>query len=213
MSTPGSSRWPAASLLVAALAMSGCASMNRSECAAVDWQTIGYEDGAAGRAGERMAEHRKACAKYGVTPDLGLYQAGRRQGLREYCRPQNGYSVGADGGRYNGICPVEMEAAFVDAFESGRQLFTLRSRVWTTASHLDSAHQELDHVEHEIVAKSVVVVSSTASTEDRTQSLLSTQQLAEKAGRLKAEIAQLERDRARYQRDLEDYLASNPRSS
>ena len=212
MSTPGLIRQSAAVLLMAALAISGCASMNRSECVAVDWKTIGYEDGAAGRAGGRISEHRKACAKYGVSPDLDQYQAGRRQGLREYCRPQNGYSVGVDGGSYNGICPVEMEATFLNAFESGRQLFTLRSRVWTAASHLDSVHQELDHVEHEIVERSVVLVSSTASIEDRAQSLLSTQQLAERAGRLKAEMEQLERDKRRYQQGLEDYLASNPHS-
>lgn len=209
MSTPRSLRQSAAWLLSVALTMTGCASMNRSECVAVDWKTIGYEDGAAGRAGERISEHRKACAKYGVTPDLDLYQAGRRQGLREYCRPQNGYSVGVDGGSYNGICPVDMEAAFVSAFESGRQLFTLQSRVWTAASHLDSAHQELNHVEHDIVARSVVVVSNTSTIEERTQSLLSTQQLAERAGRLKVEIAQLEKERLRYQRDLEDFQASN----
>ena len=37
--------------LAAALA-TGCASMSKEECRYVDWRTVGYEDGAAGRPAE-----------------------------------------------------------------------------------------------------------------------------------------------------------------
>jgi hypothetical protein len=195
-----------------ALAMSGCATMNRNECAAVDWQTIGYEDGVAGYSGDRIAEHRKACARYHITPDLGLYRAGRDQGLQEYCRPQNGFRIGARGGVYSGVCPGELESAFVGAYESGRQLYALESRASNAANHLNSARRELEHVEHEIVEKSAVIVSGESSSEDRAHALVSTQQLAERAGRLKAEIVELERDKLRCERDLEDYRATNPPS-
>ncbi|MET0809299.1 MAG: DUF2799 domain-containing protein [Pseudoxanthomonas sp.] len=80
------------------LALSGCATMNKDECLTVDWRTVGYEDGVAGRSGDRIAQHRKACAKHGVAPDLDAYQSGRDQGLREYCQPDNGYQLGARGG-------------------------------------------------------------------------------------------------------------------
>jgi hypothetical protein len=206
----GTLRRSIAGLSFVALAMSGCATMNRNECVAVDWKTIGYEDGVAGYSGDRIAEHRKACARYGITPDLGLYQAGREQGLQEYCRPQNGFRVGARGSTYNGICPAELEGAFVNAYESGRQLYALESRVSNATSHLNSARHELDHVEHEIVEKSAVLVSNDSSNEDRAHALVSTQQLAERAGRLKAEIVELERDKLRCERDLDDYRAANP---
>src|SRR5215468_2471108 len=84
--------------------LAGCASMSKDECLAVDWRTIGYEDGVEGRSGDRIAEHRKACAKYGVRADLDLYQQGRNQGLREFCQPVNGYRLGVRGGTYYGVC-------------------------------------------------------------------------------------------------------------
>lgn len=210
MPVTGTRRWSVATLIAVAVALGGCTTMNQNECMAVDWRTIGYEDGANGYSGDHIAQHRRACAKYGVTPDLNLYQAGRAQGLREYCRPQNGYEVGVRGGSYNGSCPADMQDGFVDAYQSGRQLYMLTSRVANTANRIEAAHRELDQVEHEIIASSVVVVSDKSSSEDRAHGLVDTQQLAEKAGRLKTEIAELERNKLRYEQDLEDYRAAIP---
>src|SRR5215831_6083200 len=111
-----------ATAIFIALAMSGCSTMNKDECLAVDWRTVGYEDGVAGYSGDRIAQHRKACAKYGVQTDLDQYQAGRARGLQEYCKPANGYRLGSRGGSYGGVCPAEMEDGFVHAFEVGHQL-------------------------------------------------------------------------------------------
>src|SRR6476620_8695628 len=85
------------------LVTSACSTMSKEECLAVDWRTIGYEDGVAGYSGDRISQHRKACAKYGVQTDLNQYQAGRAQGLREYCKPANGYRLGSRGGSYGGV--------------------------------------------------------------------------------------------------------------
>src|SRR6478609_9316856 len=104
--------WSNTGILVAVLALGGCASMSREECLTVDWRTVGYEDGAAGYSGDRIGEHRKACAKHGVTPDLSAYQAGRSEGLQEFCRPQNGFRLGANGGSYGGQCPAELDPDF-----------------------------------------------------------------------------------------------------
>src|SRR5262245_45861049 len=105
------SRWRTG-VLVAMLALSGCASMSKNECLTVDWRTVGFEDGAAGYPADRIGQHCKACAKHGVTPDLAAYQSGREQGLREYCRPQNGFRVGSRGSGYDGSCPADMDEAF-----------------------------------------------------------------------------------------------------
>jgi len=187
------------------LSLSGCASMNRNECLAVDWRTVGYEDGAAGRPAERIADHRRACARYGVAPDLGAYQSGREQGLREFCRPLNGYRLGERGGNYEGICPAALEGEFVAAYDSGRELYNLRSRAAAAASRLDAAHREIEHAEHELVEQSALLVSNDASSEQRAQALVTTKDLAEKLGRLKGEIGDLERDKARCDFELEHY--------
>lgn len=116
------------------LLTSGCATLNESECRSVNWQVIGYEDGGRGNPVERIGQHRKACAKYGIAPDLTAYQRGREAGLREYCRPTNGFRVGAAGRSYTGVCPVDLEEDFLEAFESGHHLHELRARVTTSRS-------------------------------------------------------------------------------
>lgn len=184
--------------------------MSKNECLAVDWRTIGYEDGVAGYPGNHIAKHRKACAKHGIRSDLTLYQDGRAQGLREYCQPANGYRVGVRGGSYGGVCPAELEADFLPAFEAGHELYALRARVSHAESQLDAKRRELDRVKHGIVANSAAVVSEESTQQERADALVDATDLSQRAGRLKEEIRQLEKDRVRYERDLESYLASQP---
>ena len=72
--------------------------------------------------------------------------------------------------------------------------------------------RELDRVQHGVVANSADVMSDESTKEDRAHALLDTAELAERSGRLKEEIRQLERDKVRYQRDLDDYLARRPQA-
>jgi hypothetical protein len=192
-------------LSVLTVLASGCASMSQQECTATDWQTVGYEDGVNGYSGGRIARYRTACSKYGVAPDLARYQAGREQGLREFCRPANGYRLGAAGGSYGGVCPNDLEAPFLSAFNAGHELYTLQARVWNTDAQMDARRRELSEIEHGIVGRSAAVVSDGTTSEQRAQALVDTAQMAEQAGRLREEIHQLEADRVNYERDLEDY--------
>ena len=123
-------RVSAMTMLGLLLAACSSSTMNRDECMAVDWRTVGYEDGVAGRAGDRIGEHRKACAEYGVTPNLAAYQAGRAEGLREYCQPHNGYRYGAEGRAYYGACPADLAQPFVEAYDAGHELYVRERRLW-----------------------------------------------------------------------------------
>jgi len=196
--------------LVLLVFLAGCTSMSKDECLTVDWRTVGYEDGVRGYSGDRIAQHRKDCSKYGVTTDLGLYQQGRDQGLHEYCQPGNGYRLGAQGGDYAGVCPVSLEAPFVAAFDSGHQLYSLQARVSNTSQQLSYKRHELEQVQHDIITNAAAVVSSDSTSQDRAGALADTAHLAERAGRLKEEIRQLEADRVRYEADLDAYRASQP---
>jgi Protein of unknown function (DUF2799) len=195
-------------LLPLLILLPGCASMNKSECMTVDWQTVGYEDGAAGRSGDRIAQHRKACAKHGVTPDLKAYQAGREQGLREYCQPQNGYRLGERGGEYGGICPADLARHFEDAYRDGFELYGLRARVSEAANDVANMRAEFKRSQDEMIAASAVVIDGTVDKAVKAQALLDVKRLAERQGALKAQIAQRERDHMNFQRDLDAYLAS-----
>lgn len=121
----------------------GCASMDKDECRTADWRAIGLEDGAAGRALERLGEHRKACAKHGVAPDTDRYIAGRTEGLRTYCTPDNGYRVGRAGEPYRGVCSELSAPAFVAAYDRGRELYTLHSRLTGVGREVASIKESL----------------------------------------------------------------------
>ena len=90
---------PALLLLTAILA--GCASLDRDECRNADWYAIGLEDGARGRALERLGDHRRACAKHNVAPNSERYLAGRNDGLKTFCTYERGYSESSAGRGYS----------------------------------------------------------------------------------------------------------------
>lgn len=195
-------------ILAAVAALAGCNSMSEQECLSTDWRTVGYEDGVNGFAGDRIGRYRNACSEHGVTPNLGEYQTGREQGLVEFCKPVNGFRVGARGGGYSGVCPAELDPSFVDAYQSGRQLYSLRSRVGSAQDELYSMRNELDQIDHNLVSVGAQIVDPTVTHEQRAQLLIDTKQLAERKGEIKARIPQLENELAVYQRDLADYRAT-----
>ena len=195
-------------ILAAVAALAGCNSMSERECLSTDWRTVGYEDGVNGYAGDRIGRYRNACSEHGVTPDLGLYQSGREDGLREFCKPANGFRVGARGAGYNGVCPAELDESFVDAYQTGRQLYTLRSRVGSAQSELYSMRSEMDQIDKDLVSIGARIIDPALTTEQRAQLVVDTKHLSERKGEIKARIPQLEHELAVYQRELDDYRAS-----
>ncbi len=182
--------------------------MSAEECSVLDWRSVGYEDGVAGLPGSHIGHYRQACAKHGVGTDLSAYQAGRETGLKEYCQPSNGFRVGARGDAYQGVCPAPLERDFVGPYNSGYKLFTLERRASNATQQLADRRSELNRIEHDMVSNSAVLLADDSKTEDRAHALVETKQLAEQKGRVETEIVQLERDRARYERDLEGYRAT-----
>lgn len=193
---------------LAMLAISGCATMSGDECVATDWSAVGYEDGARGYTSERFSKHRKACAKHGVTADFGAYQSGREGGLVEYCQPGRGFDVGVSGGRYYGVCSVNLEPDFLDAYNAGNHLYTLRSNVNHANSSINAKENELDRVEKEMRSKEAALIDPDTATEDRILMLADLKNLSERTGKLEAEIQDLYEQRARYQVELENYQAA-----
>ncbi|MEO0574648.1 MAG: DUF2799 domain-containing protein [Pseudomonadota bacterium] len=175
----------------ALVVLSGCATMSEEECVMSDWQTVGYEDGVLGKSPASIGTYRKACAKAGVTPDLDAYRAGHDEGLVLFCRPQNGYRVGENGGRYNGVCARNDEAGFLAAYEQGRTLYSLRSDVASLSSQLASARDELLDIEQQIESETLRMIGSGLSAEQRLQILSDTKALAARKSTLKDDIEYL----------------------
>ena len=197
--------WKLICAAAATLVLSGCASMSGEECLATDWAAVGYEDGARGYTTERFSKHRTACAKHGITADFGAYQAGRDQGLVEYCQPGRGYDVGVSGGRYYGVCSVELERDFLDAYNAGYHLFTLRSNVSRANASINSKERELERIEDKIREKEAALIDEETSTEQRVLLLADLNELSERTGELEEEIRFLYEERARHQVELDNY--------
>lgn len=191
--------------IMSLLGLSGCATMTADECVTSDWHTIGYEDGARGYTAEQLGNRRKACAKHGVAPDFEAYQAGREEGLRQYCQPSRGFSLGSNGARYNGVCPVTMEVEFIDAYNTGRQLHTLRSRISSATNQISSKKRELDRANGRIRSAEAQLISTETSVGDRVLLLGDLKDLSERTGQLDAEIVSLIEDRVIAEQQLAAY--------
>lgn len=192
-------------LVAILVAVSGCATMDGDECATGDWSAIGYEDGARGYTSDQLGKHRKACAKHSITPDFEAYHRGRDQGLQEYCQPSRGFNVGSNGGRYNGVCSVALEADFVEALNSGHRLYTLRSRVSNANSSIRSKEHELKEIEDFVATKESELILNETTSSERAILVADIKDLSERSGQLEAEIKDLYAVRGRSQVKLEQY--------
>ena len=86
--------------------------MDKSECLAADWYTVGFEDGSSGLPESHIAEYRKDCAQHAVTPNLERYRAGHYQGSKNFCNAANGFALGQRGREYKRSCPEDLQEEF-----------------------------------------------------------------------------------------------------
>ena len=192
-------------VMAALVAIQGCAAMSQAECETGDWYAIGYEDGAQGRNAERIGKYRKACADHNITPDLHAYQDGREEGLREFCQPQTGFAAGRRGYSYSGICPADLEPAFIAAYQEGRHLYSLRTQVNDTTRRLALRKDELHELEEDMVHVAAALIDDGTTYEERAILLLDAKDMAHRQGELEHEILNLERDQAVFQDRLANY--------
>ena len=171
-------------LLTVVCAMAGCAGMSAEECVTADWRTIGYEDGAAGRQASAISRYRKDCAEHGVTANFDAYEIGRRQGLRDFCRPANGYRIGRKGTTYNGVCPADMEAAFLTAYEDGFEYFSLEKDVKEIERDIRRVERDLAEANEEIKLLEAELIADGVDSEQRASLLAETKEMARYIGEL-----------------------------
>ncbi len=85
------------SLAFALVALAGCESMSVSECKVADWSRVGFADGAAGTAQDRLADYTEDCGKAGITPNPQAYRQGWDAGIQRFCTAANGWREGTQG--------------------------------------------------------------------------------------------------------------------
>jgi hypothetical protein len=194
----------------AALLLCGCATMNKNECRHADWKTIGFEDGARGYTGTRIGRHRKACAGYGVAPDVDLYESGRRQGLLEWCRPHTGYRLGIQGKHYNGVCPGDLEADFLAALEQGRAVHAYGTQVKKQEDRLKQTIAQMAAMDEDLHAKEAALISNDASPRRRMTLLQEIRRLEAEQRDLKADIDDMALTLNDMRKNLDRMRKNNP---
>ena len=138
--------------LLIASALNGCAMPEKNNCLHADWFSIGYNDGAKGFKSSHISQHRQACDRYGVAPDFETYERGRRQGLTEWCTPRNGYVMGAAGRKYNGVCPKNLEPAYLEAYSQGEAVYAYQAQIGVRQQAVQKLRAELDAIDKDIAA-------------------------------------------------------------
>ena len=192
-------------IAVFSISISACSSMGPEECMASDWSAIGYEDGARGLTSDYFANHRKACAKHGVTADFRAYKEGRDEGLVEFCQPSRGYNLGVNGGRYSGVCDAALEEEFLDAYRVGNELYSLRANVNSANARINAREDELERIRASIRQKQAQLISPETTTETRVILLADLKDLSERTGQLDSEIESLLIERTRHEEELANY--------
>jgi hypothetical protein len=190
--------------------LGACSSMSATECKALDWRAIGYEDGVAGYPANRIAYHRKSCGKHGVTPDFNQYQTGRNAGLKEFCKPQVGFQMGSQGYTYEGICPAELAGPFEDAYGTGHELHSLRMRAQNADNEVESAQHEINRNEEAIGRNTALLVGHGETMERRTQAAMDIKHLSERNEELSYDLPRLRRERERAQHEYQDFRSTLP---
>jgi hypothetical protein len=123
--------------------LTGCSTLSEKECKTADWESIGYQDGSRGYNAARISEHIDACSEYGIKPDREEYDLGRGRGLQLYCAAESGYRLGRQGGSYSGVCPIELETDFLDAYHTGQRLYDYEQDMQKVRAEMDSIDVQL----------------------------------------------------------------------
>ena len=177
--------------LLAIVVLPGCATLSESQCAANDWQTVGYSDGVSGQDSSRLLKHQNACMRHGVTPDRTAYMAGWEEGVVRYCTPDNGFQQGQRGSGYRNVCPSDLEPGFHEGYLAGRELYLAQAEITRMQRSIVSKSKQLEDVERDLRDAEVRLVASGTSEIDRMRWLDETKSLARTQGKLESEITEL----------------------
>ncbi|HEX5419863.1 MAG TPA: DUF2799 domain-containing protein [Gammaproteobacteria bacterium] len=195
-------------LLAVFFILGGCAGFNQQECQVADWRTVGFTDGAAGRPVSAIGGYRQDCSKYGIAPNLDSYRQGYDAGVREFCTPGKGFEFGSQGGQYSGMCPADLEPAFLTAYHDGHHLYELQSALSSTNRQIAYDQTEIDRLKKATVAQSVAIISDDTKASERVALLAKTAENSRRQGELEKEIGRLESSRALQERELSDYQST-----
>ncbi|MBW2423461.1 MAG: DUF2799 domain-containing protein [Deltaproteobacteria bacterium] len=196
-------RFLPALLVLASLACADRGTMSESQCAAGDWQTVGYRDGAIGLRSTRLLAHQDACVPHDVIPQRDEYMLGWREGIREFCDPDNAFQVGRSGRIHHNVCPADQRNDFLAAYKEGRRYFLAEAAVLDLEARIQSSRMRLQVVKQQIVESATAQLHPVLTPAQRIELVAKVQRLDDERRSLEAEIPQLEAELALREEELE----------
>jgi hypothetical protein len=191
--------------IVPVFLLAGCASMVAENCADVDWRAAGFEDGARGAPLAEAALGHSRCVNQRMAFDADLYLAGRTEGLAAYCDPANGFTSGAEGEVYRGVCTGPDGATYEAAYRLGRRIFDLKAAAIAADQTVAAAEADLWEIKRRQAIVESALRSSSAGGAERAEHRAELEKLAEDRTRLEGEVAALTTKRTR----VEDALSAS----
>ena len=189
--------------ILVVMLLGGCAGMDKSQCLTADWRTIGFEDGANGKAETAISSYRQDCADHGVAPDLNAYRLGHSEGSAVFCTSRNGFNVGKRGDSYQQSCSATLEEDFLAGYRDGKTLYDLQRALNQANSAVDKQQRLLGRLEKDIVEKTELLVEDGLVKEERIQLLDDIEalklELVEAADLIPALHQEVRRAQAQYQ--------------
>jgi len=155
-----------------------------------------------------IGKYRQACAKHGVSPDFENYRSGHAHGVQNFCQPVQGFNYGRGGGTYQGVCPVDLAAGFVAAYNDGRHFYDLESAVRSTDAQIAQRKRSLANINDALTQSEAALIREGSSAEERLTLLAETKELARQHGVIEAEIVELERGRVLHAQALAEYRSA-----
>jgi len=137
--------------------VSGCASvgLSQADCAAMDWQQVGLEDGQTGAGPFESNELQQQCSEIGAPVDSDEYQTGFAQGVRSFCQPDNGFDAGVSGYQYSGICPAELAGGFIQQYNIGIQFHYIHRDISAIESAISGNQDSIDKLTRGIATNEI----------------------------------------------------------
>ncbi|MCB0342269.1 MAG: DUF2799 domain-containing protein [Pseudobdellovibrionaceae bacterium] len=133
--------------------VSSCSSISKEECQVGDWTGIGHRDGSQGREQKRFYSYVEDCGEHGVTPNHDQYKQGYEEGLKVFCTPDNGWSVGRSGRSYNNICPPHLAKEFMSQYRKGQKVHQLEVKIRNLQQDINATDNEISVQEKALLNK------------------------------------------------------------
>ena len=113
-------------LMVASLALNGCASLSEDQCASGNWLERGYKDGIKGASSSKISKYADTCSEYGFQVNRSAYLRGHEEGVERYCTYETGFARGESGSDFNPVCADGIGDGFAQGYDAGRERYALR---------------------------------------------------------------------------------------